>query len=80
MKRLGGPDISAAILVGNASIIDEFRILIKSGKMPHDGCQFKYNHKIVPHDKNGKFLEYPEGFCDYDLNRLRKLTTSVEEW
>ncbi len=62
-----------SVTVGTGLVIDAIRVLVKTGKIRHDQIQFEYEGNILPIDKDGRMVIWPEGFNDMVTTLLCQL-------
>lgn len=71
------PDLSSGtpyrIFVGTESLVNAFRIALKQGRVSTEDIGFEFEGKPVPHTPQGRFTDWPAGFCalmDMQLTEL----------
>ena len=67
LAKLGSTDIEEA--TSSSLLVDELRLLIKTGKIDYRAIVFKYtdiddNEHIIRSDADGRLNKWPKGFCD----------------
>jgi len=61
------------VTVGSELLINEFRLRVARGVIPHDQIEFMFNEEILPIRPTGKLDEWPHGFCDYGTTQTYEL-------
>lgn len=59
--------IDAHLLIGSELMIDEFRLYMCKGLLTPADIQIRYRDEEVIIRPNGVVVEYPEGFCGYQM-------------
>jgi hypothetical protein len=68
MHRPGGDDWRTRcqyFTIGSETIINEFRLRVAEGKLPHDELIFEFLGKPFQMNEYAVIKDWPEGFCDY---------------
>lgn len=60
----GGLFSGKSVGVSNFLVIEEVRARIVEGTIPHKDVTFKFEGKVISHDKDAKFSNWPRGFGD----------------
>lgn len=58
---------------GTENMILATRALICGGVLPHTEVQFKFRDQIIQPNRDGRCLEWPNGFCDKSEDWLLRL-------
>lgn len=66
-------DVENEVIVGSSIIIDQFRVLVKEGKIKYKNIIFRFNDVDIRINVHGDLENYPRGFCDYNDLLLNKL-------
>jgi len=66
------------VIVGNSLIIDNFRLAIFEGRIGVNNIEFRFKDQLLIHDKDARFTDWPNGFCDYTERILEKLLNFKE--
>lgn len=61
------------VTVGNAIMIDMFRVLVVRGAIKHTDLKFKYGDVVLDVQENGRLNVWPQGFCDTPEDLLLEL-------
>lgn len=72
-------DFTNKVVVGQESIIDEFRIAVQNGDIQSDDIVFEYEGKEHFPNRFGNIVPWPKGFCDYGADRCIKLITNASK-
>lgn len=58
---------------GSDNLILATRALIAEGILPNTEIQFKFKDQIMKPDSDGRFSEWPNGFCDCSSDWLMRI-------
>lgn len=61
------------IVVGQATLINEFRLRIAKGQLDNEAVELHINDLVIIPYKNGKLSDWPEGFCDLQTDQLEAI-------
>jgi hypothetical protein len=63
----------AEVRIGNTLLINEFRLFLKNEELGVKDVVFMYGQRQLQHYQNGRFSDWPSGFCDLMDEQLEQL-------
>jgi hypothetical protein len=77
-RRARDPMYDLRYSVNTGLVIDAIRVLVKTGKFPHELMQFEYRGITISIDKDGRCDPWPEGFNDTRAKLLSQLQIDLD--